>query len=606
MFTINDFFNLMEYFKSGNAGTTDPNLIITAEDSKAKTTTLFNESIDLTCHSSDDYKRLKGFLTSWYASIRTFNSTMQHATDVRSLPEDHLNTLINSFGFVDGLEKLGKSNKVDFFYDLVNLYKIKGTPECISRVLGYFGISNVELYEYWLKYDNLGKLVFHPESVISDPLYSVIAADVDFNDMIMLDPHWFLTADQVNQLFSTNKIAFPSKSPYFGIRPIIQISGGASFASLVDLYRIVQESYLSYIGGNPPVKDYTVQFLSLNVSILDLYCGIIYLISLLHPKTHDSSDENFLIWDGTFPTTLSDIETFNDSVTLRINSNTRDQVAANKILYDDYFSRLRTTNFLSTSATAGNLLTTINPDLKAAINSYFSSGDGTTLLKQLLNDLSSWMRQNIGSTSIDLASLILGFESIDYLMDVINFFKPYRARFVLGESVYLIKNPALDSVISEDLLGPMTIIENAIDWDTADSAPCCLDSTSCVYYSRETYDCGSYFDVGASMDTKTETEIYIRHEIEDIYNYHKDSENLIVDETSVDYIVTELDDFIVSDTKSDKYISSVFTGDITGEKYFFLQDGGFIDFDFDGVFDAPQISDVCEIYISSAPSPEPM
>ena len=129
MFNVNDFFKLMYYFKTGDSTAVDPNLIILANDSKGKTENLFTNTIDLDCFASEDYKRLKNFLVSWYSSSRTFASTMQSASDIRSLPQDQLNDLINSFGFVDGLEKLNHSSKIDFFYDLVNLYKIKGTPE---------------------------------------------------------------------------------------------------------------------------------------------------------------------------------------------------------------------------------------------------------------------------------------------------------------------------------------------------------------------------------------------------------------------------------------------------------------------------------------------
>ena len=59
----------MNYFKGEDVPEMDMKLQALASDSKAKATTLFNESIDQLCHSTDDYKRLKNFLIT---SILTY------------------------------------------------------------------------------------------------------------------------------------------------------------------------------------------------------------------------------------------------------------------------------------------------------------------------------------------------------------------------------------------------------------------------------------------------------------------------------------------------------------------------------------------------------
>mgnify|MGYP006910643915 CR=1 FL=1 len=101
----------------------------------------------------------------------------------------------------------------------------------------------------------------------------------------------------------------------------------------------------------------------------------------------------------------------------------------------------------------------------------------------------------------------------------------------------------------------------------------CLDSTASIYYSRNTYDCGSNFDIGASIDDDQGITIHNSDNIYDIYNYHH------------------------GDATACVHLS--YTLDSTGEIEFALQDGGFIDFDNDGIFDAPQISDACHIYVQS-------
>lgn len=650
MFSTQDFLDLMKYFKSGETQTgvrfLDPKLIISAEDSKAKATTLFSDTIDLVCHDTDDYQRLKLFFISWYASLRTFNGIMQRASDVYSLPEDHLNHLINSFGFVDGLEKLSKTNKVDFFYSLVDLYKIKGTPECLGRVLSFFGITDIEILEYNLQYDNEYNLVFRPHKVITSTDFVTSTIDVEFNEMVGLDPHWLLTANQVNELFRNNKIAFPSKSPYYAIRPIINLSGkSGTIPSLAILYRIIQDTYLEYNSGKTIEKDFFLESLKIYVSNLDLYLGIIYLINLLHYREHDSTDLSFLIYNGDLKTDdgnydFEAIRNLYESLTTRsyLNEITGERIPYDstgvqqlKIEFDENFSRVRTTSFLTEFNTARDILAITYPDFKLLIESYWEEGKGENLLKHLLIDLSTWMKINISPLSVDLASLMLGFAALEFLEDVINFFKPYRARMAVGENVYIFNNSVEDGIIPEDEFGPLTTIDTFIDWDTANSKPCCcfdstswdvecipcFDSTSCVSYSRETYDCGSYYDIGASVDEDmvdggllgVDPQISVIHTIYDIYNYHKDNQDLLAvedgntlppDSTGDNRIILcEDGSKIIAQDRYETYVSNNYTGNITGEKYFHLQDGGWINFDSGGIFDSPVISDVCEIYISS-------
>jgi len=244
---------------------------------------------------------------------------MAKASEARSLPEDHLNVLINSFGFTDGLEKMTRSNKVDFLYDLVNLYKIKGSPQSIGQALKYFGITNIELFEYYLQYDDEYNLIFRPHKVISDSNYNTTSSDINLNDMTHLDPHWMLSAEQINELFLRNRIAFPSKSPYYGIRPILTLSGGrTAIPSLALLFRHVQDYYAEYKSGVELTKDILLEFLRIEASMLDLYLGIIYMMHLLYYQEHDSSDLSFLVYNGSLtkidPDTGKEVERTFDEI----------------------------------------------------------------------------------------------------------------------------------------------------------------------------------------------------------------------------------------------------------------------------------------------------
>lgn len=498
MFNQDEFIKLLKYFKDGTESTLDIKTIISAENSKAKSATLFSENIDMQCFLTDDYKRLKELFIRWYAAHRTFVSTGKHASDVRSLPDSDVNELINSFGYSEELGEITSENKIDFFYDLVNLYKIKGTPEAVERVLGYFGISNVELVEYWLQYDSSKNLVFRPES-LSNTDSLVKAQDLDFDDIATPDPHWMLTESQINQLFLTNKIAFPSKSPYFAIRPTNELSGGDLNPTLAILMRLVQDQYDSYISGSSPVKNIGFPFFNLNISLLDLYTGTVYAFNKIYNKTNDSSDLSSLYYTGSLNLTNAEIIAYYNTLSDRVNIKTREELEANKILYDSSFTKLRSTNFLTNLNTAGTVLNLTNPDFKTSIDYYFLISKEEEILNVLLKELTGWVQTNISSTTSNLLSIVFGFDSLDYLKRVVNFFKPYRSRLILVEHIFKIDNPLRDSVIPSDSFTE-TITDIFIDFDTGDSEPC---------YPEDFIPTGIYVTSTPPFDGKRVSELYL-------------------------------------------------------------------------------------------------
>ena len=116
MFTQDDFIQLFRYLK-GDSVTLDPNLIILAENAYASSTSLFTNNLDLQCQMTDDYMRLREFLITWYSTHKTFVNLQSKVSDARSLPEDHLNILMNSFGYSAGLSEITYTNKLNLFYD---------------------------------------------------------------------------------------------------------------------------------------------------------------------------------------------------------------------------------------------------------------------------------------------------------------------------------------------------------------------------------------------------------------------------------------------------------------------------------------------------------
>lgn len=564
MFTVNDFIKLLKYYKDGTNTDLDLNLIVFAEHAKATTTSLFNDNLDVLVHSSDDYKRVKEVLIRWYASLKTFNDVMKGSTDIRGLPEDQLNTLFNSFGFTDLLLNISHKNKIDFFYDLVNLYKIKGTPESISRVLGYFGLQDIDLIEYWLQYNNKGDLILRPKRIErSKGGLTIYQKDLSFTKIPTFDSHWMLTEEQINQLFLENTLSFPSKTSYFSIRSSVQLSENSTNTMLVILQRMIQDQYQDFILGTEPSKTIYIDEIIGNISLLDLYLGVIYLFNLLHPKNIDSTDLNFSCFNESMNFTNEEIFNLYDNISSRKHVRTREQLEINKLQLMNLFTRPRMSNFLTNLNSAGNVLTLTNPFFKQEIeNRYYS----TNRFKILIIKLSEWVSKYIFHSSVDIEHIVLGFEKIEKLKKVINFFKPYRARLLSIDHLYTIKNLILDSIIPSDSV-INSIVENVINFDTAGGLPSFSetknDDDPRLYYSRNTYDNESYFDIGASSDLPIIGIEQIEYEK---YNIHKEKQN------SNYNIENEIEINL---------------------------DSGWPDFDSSYFFDTPAFSDVCKIYVTS-------
>jgi len=183
----------------------------------------------------------------------------------------------------------------------------------------------------------------------------------------------------------------------------------------------------------------------------------------------------------------------------------RSEKKINTDLFSNLFTRLKSTNFLINKNTAGTILNQINSTFKQNVdNLLIDTFNFEELLINFLIDLSRWIRVNFGLGYPSLAFIVLGREAIlNYVGDVIDFFKPYHARVSLVEAINVSNDPLHDSLIMEDGLFE-TITENIYDYQTGNSTPCCSSPNILCpggsYYSRDFYDCGSYHDLGHCLD----------------------------------------------------------------------------------------------------------
>lgn len=696
MYTLDDFLKILRSLSGESVPTLDGNLKILSESERVSSRLLFEKTMDQICFASDDYKRLRKFLIDWYAAHKTLTSSQREISDLFSSPEAAIDKLLESFGFDFPTDTLSFLSKVYFFLDLVNLYKIKGTPVAIERVLEYFGFRDVDIAEYLLQKDENGNLVFRPV-LINEPSIGELVVDwndIAYSGMIVNDPHWMLSESQITTLINQNTIALPSKSPYFALLPKFYLQD--IYVAMAIISRKVQDQFSEWqTTGTITERDIRLSKLGYSVSLLELVLACGYTFIRHFNADPSTTDTKFLCYNGP---SLDDIpaivEQFNE---LKQHPITRAAREANLQTYWNLFTRDMSTNFLTDKDYPAYYLNLINSTLKETIDDWFDSAKDDVLLAYLLRDLSDWILANIGFDFPRLVNVVLGDLSFIDIWDIINFFKPYRARLIGMQYAYIIDDKLLNSFLMSDSVDTTYQI-TFIDWATADSTACfgdiqiepnvvtstppsgdytitdiyvdenhltnfvydstgaqeaviihstpgsgqyrienvyveetifgnkqlivlneidptttpgvstnitsappngyyrvrdlyidsttlqvvvihdeqpfiyadLIDSTARLYYSRETYDCGSFFDIGIATDFDDRNRTYITQRIDDYLNVHPADSTALVD-------------------------CWYLTDSTSGEVTYVHTDGGWVEFDIGYLFDSQYINDVCTI-----------
>jgi hypothetical protein len=505
MIDIETFWKILNVIKTGTADstlTTALNNLALSNQSTAET--LFSNRIDQSAFNTADYTRLRAFIRDWYASFRTGTASSRQISDPYSRSNDELDELFRSFGYDFSTSIRGPSSdpvtiKVNFFLDLVNLYKIKGTPQAILEVLQYYGINDLDIYELWCQKNTENSLIFRGD-IAAGTTGDTASIQLPFDLLTQGDPHWRYTEGQILTLDRLNKINLPSKSPYFAIKPIYDPNS----ASLAILQRKVQDQHDIWSGGGSLPQDAEVSIVGGRLtSLLGLYLSCVYVFNNEF-NTGVISNNNFFCYDGTTVDTFEILDEYN-AITQRTYA-TRAEYNSYLAQYYDLFTRADVRNFLQAATDAGDILAVLDPTLKNELDSV--GEPNIVILASLLKDLGDWIKYNINFGFINIALILSGLDLIfDDLKNAINFFKPYHARLVPLEALN-IKNRLFGSIVMED----QAIDEREeyfYDYITGDGAPCCdstnttcYDTTSAgnQYYARDTFDCGSNFDIGAVVD----------------------------------------------------------------------------------------------------------
>jgi len=531
MSNIDSFWEIFNAISTGSGNITDA-LDSLAKSDKAKLENFFSSVVDQSSFDTTDWDRLRKFLIDLYASHRTFATSSIHASDPHSLSNSDLDELFRSFGFpystsLHGFDENPLEQKIQFFLDLVNLYKVKGTPQSIYDVLNYYGLTSLDIYEFFLELKSATSLQFKGTAVTGSSI-TPNRIILPFENLTASDPHWLYTAQQILQLNNINKINLPSKTPYLAIQPIIDIDG----PEISILARAVQDQYDYYTTyATTPIANADISVVGETRSLLELYLSTIYVFNKLYSVGVVA--DRFKCYDGTNTNAIDIVSEYN-SITTQPTS--RSNLITKYDQYINNFSRLTSTNFLQNSSDAGTYLQQIAPDIKADLD---SSGDLEDVLSSLLRDLSTWVRTNFGLGFVNFSFILFGIQAFfEDIKQVIDFFKPYRARIVLLESLR-ISDRLLNSIVVEDKVSYDADI-NVYDFVTGDSTPCCssdtpVDATSIIQCENSTKCTRHYLENPSSIRFRGFWKLGEYYELNDVIP-DKDNNQYIC--TSAHYALT--------------------------------------------------------------------
>jgi hypothetical protein len=379
------------------------------------------------------------------------------------------------------------------------------------QILQYYGITEVDIYELWLQKQLLlgvDELRFRGRWVAGSTLFNQSELSLPYRLLTIGDPHWIYTEDQIRQLYNINKINLPSISPYFVIMPVLNV--GPETAMFI---RFIQDQYESWYNTRVlPEQNCEVTCVSEIRSLLEVYLAAVYVFQLNHSTGYKG--DQFFCYDGTSDVVTEAAQIVDEYDAIMTRPITRyNKPFKIREMYDQ-FNRETPRHFLQEPEDAGYLLSLISPTFKQNLDDFTELDDDT--LKTLLKDMGVWIRNNFGFGFVNTGFFTFGLAGLfEDLNPVINFFKPYRARLIIIENIQF--NNWLEDFIPIDDSLDHTVDQITHDFMTADSIPCCgldhidstaesvcIDTTSSTFYSRDTYDCGSYHDIGAVSDIKQE------------------------------------------------------------------------------------------------------
>lgn len=221
-----------------------------AVSEQEETRKYFETALDQVCYFSDDHKKIRNFIINWYAANKTVITKARNLSDLNSLTNEELNEFLLSMGFPYPRNIISRSHKIQFLRELINNYRKKGTPAVLGNVLSLYGLRNVLISEWWIKYDSrrsdpfyARSNVIHSTANINDIRNPDLETTRTYEDFISDNPHWQLSLADLSSKFydSSTKIKLPSITNSFSIEAYTNLTDINVVVSI--LQRKMQETY---------------------------------------------------------------------------------------------------------------------------------------------------------------------------------------------------------------------------------------------------------------------------------------------------------------------------------------------------------------------------
>lgn len=504
MITQEDFFQILDFLRDNeDVGELSPEIRQLALNSKIQAETFFSKVLDCAAYNSDDYNRLRGLIIDWYASLKTFQDLGKGTTDAFSLPGTLLNYSLQNFGMKYGSGIQDITDKALFLYNLCELYKIKGTPQSLKSAIEFFGLYDIQIYEWWLYHDEVLDKLFIKSSYVD--LGGIVPETVPVRvvpyEYVLLDGHWWYQEQNVIDIHKggSTPLRLPSITPFFSVTATAKLSTLFSTYSIISREISDQWYYFLDEGTIEPERSIYFDYFGGSISVLELILSISHIYNNWTSRTQGSDDLYYVHYSGDETEYDIIIDEYNELIK---RPSSRDDQSYKLSQYYQKFTALQADSFIKGIEDVENKLQQINPDLKTWLDERISLSDHEETLDQALQELDGFLKLEIGLQAVSFLNWSLGRERDD-IEKVINVFKPEKARLFEFNLLYAIDNPLEFSInLDSDLL--WAIANYNIDNQVRQSLNSSLFTRIYHYMAphmvptlRSTYDCGLYYDIYA-------------------------------------------------------------------------------------------------------------
>lgn len=234
----------------GNSLNLDNGLSSLAYGEREETKKYFETVVDQVAYFTEDHKKIRNFIIDWYSAHKTKISKARKITELNLLSSEELSEFILSLGFPFPANIPNKNHRIAFLKELINNYNKKGTPSVLGKILALYGLRNILISEWWIRYDSRREDPFFARSNV---IYSTMNKDdinnpilettKSYGDFIKDSPHWQITLDELTELFNNpeNKISLPSITNAISIEAYTNIADMQIATAIFQ--RKVEETY---------------------------------------------------------------------------------------------------------------------------------------------------------------------------------------------------------------------------------------------------------------------------------------------------------------------------------------------------------------------------